>query len=393
LKYTPESELKRRVAALQKLLRRDGIDGAVIIQNADLFYFAGTVQQSHLFIPAEGKPVLMVRKNYLRAREESALEEVIPLSGVKALVGTLAGYGYKNMGALGFELDVLPAALYLRYKELFAPAKIVDIGGLIRSVRAVKSSYEIDLLKAAAGLNHTFFSRVRDFLREGIAEAELAGKLEAVYRGAGHQGYIRMRGFNQEIFYGHLMSGSNLAVPSFFDGPTGGPGVNPSFPQGAGFKKINRNEPVMVDYVGVLDGYMVDQARIFCLGRLPDKFVRAYETAIAIQEEIKRRARPGVTCSDLYLYAVDIAAEAGLAGHFMGYPDPAPFIGHGLGIELDELPVLARGFKTPLERGMVFAMEPKFVFPDGAVGIENTFVVGENGLEVLTPFDENIIYV
>ncbi|MCL6478830.1 MAG: Xaa-Pro peptidase family protein [Peptococcaceae bacterium] len=393
MKYTPKEELDRRIAGLQSLLRRSGIEGAVIVQNADLFYFAGTIQRSHLFLPADGKPVLMVKKSFPRAREESALEEVIPLEKLKDLPAVIGAYGHKNMNTVGFELDVLPAALYLKYQELFAPARIADIGQLIRTVRMVKSPYEIDLLRGAARLNQAMFSRVRDFLREGITEVELAGNLEAVYRRHGHQGYVRMRGFNQEMAYGHLMSGASLAVPSFLESPEGGPGLNPSFPQGAGMKKIARDEPVMVDYVGVYEGYMVDQTRIFCLGRLADKFVSAYETAVRIQEEIKRRARPGVSCQELYHCAVKMASESGLKDHFMGYPDPVPFVGHGLGIELDELPVLARGFEIPLEEGMVFALEPKFVFPEGEVGIENTFVVREGGLETLTVFDENILYV
>lgn len=393
MRYTPASELAQRIAGLQKLMQRDGIDGALIVQNADLFYFAGTVQRSHLFIPAEGKPVLMVKKSFQRAREESALEEVIPLANIKDLPVVLESYGYKNMRAIGLELDVLPAAHYLRYQKMFAPAEIVDTSGLIRTVRMIKSPYEIQILKDAAKLNHALFSRVKNFLKEGITEVELAGQLEAVYRRAGHQCHIRMRGFNQEMAYGHLMSGKNLAVPSYFDGPTGGPGLNVSFPQGAGYKKIGKNEPVMVDYVGVYDGYLVDQTRIFCIGRLPEKLTKAYEVAINVQEEIKSRAKPGVLCEDLYRCALNIAEASGMQEYFMGYPEPAPFVGHGVGIEVDELPVMARGFKIPLEKGMVIALEPKFVFPEGVVGIENTFVVGENGLENLTTFEEEIIYV
>lgn len=393
MRYTPKKELNLRTEKLQYLMKREGIEGALIVQNADLFYFAGTVQQAHLYIPSGGKPVLMVRKNFPRAREESSLDNVVPLENVKDMPGMLGSFGFKGIGALGFELDVLPAALYLKYQKIFPSSQIVDVSRLIRFVRMVKSQYELAIMQDAAKLNHAMFSRVKSFLCEDITEVELAGKLEAVYRRSGHQGYIRMRGFNQEIVYGHLISGHNIGIPSFLDSPTGGPGLNPSFPQGAGLKKIGRNEPLMVDYVGVFDGYMVDQARVFCLGRLPDRFVKAHDAALSIQEELKRKAKPGVYCEDLYNLALEMAAEYGLKNHFMGYPDPAPFVGHGLGIELDELPVLARGFKTPLEAGMVLALEPKFVFPDGAVGIENTFVVAENGLENLTVFEEGIIYM
>jgi Xaa-Pro aminopeptidase len=393
VEHTPGKELRQRIGRLQHLLQEKNVDGAVIVQNADLFYFTGTAQQACLFVPAEGKPILAVKKSFPRARQESALDEVLPLENIKELPGIISSHGFAGLKALGLELDVLPASLYLKYRKMFAPTEIVDISGLIRTVRMVKSPYELDILKKAAGLSHTLFSRVRDLLAEGITEVELAGRLEAEYRRNGHQGFVRMRGFNQEIYYGHLLTGSNLGVPSFLDSPTGGPGLNPSFPQSAGVKKISRNEPVMVDYVAVYGGYMVDQARVFCLGRLDHRLVKAYGIAVEIQEAIKSSARPGVPCEELYALAVDIASRHGLQDHFMGYPHPAPFVGHGVGIELDELPVLARGFKTPLEKGMVIALEPKFVFPDGGAGIENTYVVGEKGLEALTTFDEGILYL
>ncbi len=358
-----------------------------------MFYFAGTVQRAHLFVPSEGRPLLMVKKSFARAREESALEEVIPLVNVKNLLGMLGDYGFNKITTIGFELDVLPAAQYLLFQKIFAASQIVDISGLIRSVRMVKSPYEIEVIRDAAQLNQIFFSRVKDYLKEGITELEVAGQLEAVYRLAGHQGTVKMRGFNQEVSYGHILSGTNGAIPSCMESPTGGPGVSVAFPQGAGYKKIARNEPVLIDYVGVIDGYLADQTRIFCIGQMPDKLIKAYETAFCIQETVKQMAVPGVLCEDVYKHATSIAAESGYGEYFMGYPEPMPFIGHGVGIELNEWPVLATGFKTPLEKGMIIAVEPKFIFPEGAVGIENTFVVGGKGLETLTLFDENIIYL
>ncbi|MEN6388906.1 MAG: Xaa-Pro peptidase family protein [Syntrophomonas sp.] len=387
---TPLSELEKRASLLQTMMKSKDLDGAIIIQNADLFYFAGTTQRSHLFIPTEGEPALMIRKNYERAIRETNLKNVFRFTNLKTLpemLENLAGYKMKR---IGFELDVLPANLLFYYQKMLDPIRIVDISNLIRQVRGVKSPYEIEIIEKAAQLNHTMFSHVKEYLREGITEVEFASKLEAVYRQGGHQCFIRMRGFNLEIVYGHMMSGWNLAVPSFFDGPTGGSGLNPSFPQGAGFKKIERNEPVMVDYVGVLDGYMVDQARIFCIGQLNPQMLYAYNVAIEIQEMVKEMAKPGALCSEIYQAALQIADKQGLKDHFMGYPEPVTFIGHGLGIELDELPVIARGFEMPLQEGMVFALEPKFVFPEGAVGIENTLLVTSKGLKNLTVFDEGI---
>lgn len=389
---TPQEEIYRRINKLQLSLQENNISAALIIQKADLFYFSGTGQNAHLFIPDEGVPILFVKKSFCRAERESPLKNIKPLQSLKEMYEFLVP-NCREGKKIGMELDILPTNLYLRYQKLLNPAKIVDMSKIIREIRMIKSSYEIKRLKEAAKLNYTMFSRVRDFLKEGISELELAGHLESVYRQNGHQGAVRMRGFNQEIFYGHLMSGWNLAYPSFFDGPTGGTGTNPSYPQSAGYKKINRNEPVMVDYVGVYNGYMVDQARIFAIGCLSDKFLKAYDVALTIKKTLTKKALPGVNAKELFELAHGIASETVFKDYFLGHNEQISFIGHGLGIELDELPVIARNYDMVLQPGMVFAMEPKFIFPDGAVGIEDTFVITEQSCEQITMFDELIQFL
>ncbi|MFA7467496.1 MAG: Xaa-Pro peptidase family protein, partial [Desulfotomaculaceae bacterium] len=319
MRLTPRSELMARISKLQQLMTAAGFDGTIIVQNADLFYFTGTVQQSHLYVPANGKPIFMVRKSLARAKEESALEEIIPLANPKEIPSMLADYGYRNLGVLGFEMDVLPAAHFMRYQKLFASTKLTDASNLIRTVKMVKSAYELGIIKEAAQMNQAMFSQFKDILHEGITELELSAKMELLSRQMGHQGHIRTRGFNQEIAF-LVLSGPNLAVPNHMDGPIGGPGLNPSFPQGATNNKIQINEPVMFDYGGMCDGYIVDQTRTFCIGRLPEKMTRAHETAISIQNAIKQKALPGVLCEDLYSLAVDMAHQADLDDHFMGYP-------------------------------------------------------------------------
>jgi len=392
LRYTPKTELDQRVAKLQDGLRESGIDGAVIVQNADLFYFTGTIQRSHLFIPSEGKPVLLVNKSLERAKEESPMDNISSLNSLKEINKVLQSFGYGPFQTLGFELDVLPASQYLRYQKLFEPAEIVDVSRLIRTVRMVKSPFEIEILKDVAKLHQEIFSLIKDNIREGISELELTGMVAAVARKKGHSGVMRVRGFNQDLFYVHLLSGRNT-VPSYFDGSVGGRGVGPAFAQGSCAKLIGRNEPVLVDFSFVLDGYMLDQTRIFCLGKLPDHLARAHGAAVDILKELEKISKPGVPCSDLYDRARQLAADSAFEKHFLGFPNPVTFVGHGIGIELDELPVIAHSFNIPLEEGMVFALEPKFVFPDGAVGVENTYLVRKDGLETLTVFEENIIYL
>ncbi len=202
---------------------------------------------------------------------------------------------------------------------------------------------------------------------------------------------MRVRSFNNEVFYGHIMSGANLAVPSSSVGPTGGPGLNPTMPHGAGAKIIKRHEPVQIDYVGVVGGYMVDQARTFFIGEPHEKFLKTHAASLGIQEALISQGRAGTKAEDLYDTAMRIAADAGLAEGFMGYPQPVPFVGHGIGLELDELPVIGRKSPHVLKEGMVIALEPKFILPgEGLAGIENSFVVTGKGLDKLTNFDDTI---
>ncbi|OPX87501.1 MAG: Xaa-Pro dipeptidase [Pelotomaculum sp. PtaB.Bin104] len=392
MRYTPKTELDQRVAKLQVLLEKQGIDGVIIVQNADLFYFSGTIQQSHLFVPAEGSPVLLVKKSYARAREESALENIVYLDSLKDIFAALQSYGYSGFKTLGFELDVLPANLYLRYQKLFKPANIVDASPLIRTVRMVKSAYELEIFKDIAKMHTELFSFISDILRAGMSELKLNAMVDAYSREKGHPGYMRVRGFNQDLVNTHIVSGQNTE-PSYFWGAVGGKGVGPAFAQGASDKLIGRSEPIFVDAGFALDGYMLDQTRIYCVGKLPDHLVQAYEVACDILGHMKNLAKPGVPCGKLHDLALEIAGASPFSKYFTGYPTPLAFVGHGIGIELDELPVIGHGFETPLEEGMVFALEPKFTFPDGAVGVENTYLVTKDGLETLTVFDEGILYV
>lgn len=386
----PSSELNTRIGKLQQAMQEKEIAGALLIQRADLFYFSGTGQNAHLLIPAEGEPLLIVRKSMARAEQESALDNILPFEGWEKLTKVIAE-AIPPGKTIGLETDVLPANLYMRYKKMLQDYEITDISKIIRQVRAVKSNYEIGLMKEAAKISEAVFSMARITIKEGLSEIELAGQLEFQARKLGHQGSVRMRGFNQELYFGHIMAGENAAAISFFDGPTGGSGLNPSYPQGAGIALIKPNEPVLVDFVSVLSGYMVDQTRIFCIGEPPVHLREAYNTAVTIKKELAQMGKPGVYGSSLYDRAELMADKAGLANHFMGYVEKVNFVGHGVGIELDELPVIAKNLDMALEEGMVFALEPKFIFPgEGTVGIEDTFVVRENGLQQLTLFSDEL---
>lgn len=383
---TPRTEVDQRIARFQSGLHLAGLDAALISQNADLYYYTGTMQTAQLLVPPAGDPLLMVRRSYERARTESPLPRLAHLGSLRELPALMAGQLSCLPRRLGLELDVLPANTYLVLQRLLPDTELVDVSPAVRAQRAIKSTYEVAIQREAARLIDQVFAVVPRMARQGMTEVALAAELEAEARRLGHPGLVRMRSFNQEIFYGHVLSGDSGAVPSFTDSPTGGTGPGPSMPQGAGDKPLAADEPIFVDLVMILDGLMVDQTRLFALESLPDDLAAAHDGMLVVQREVAAAAKPGVACGDLYDLAHRVASELGLGGNFMGYDENrAQFIGHGVGLELNDLPVLARGNKAVLEPGNVIALEPKCLFPGrGAVGIENTWLVTGTGLERLT---------
>jgi Xaa-Pro dipeptidase len=388
----PEKEQQSRITGLQKRCEKRQVDGVLILQKADMFYYSGTAQQGWLYIPTQGEPLLMVFKDYRRACEESGLSQAVSLVSPKKIPETIADFGYSIPKKLGLELDVLTANQYFLFQKIFSGSTLVDVSMDIRLQRAVKSDHEIGLMRQASQMADRLAAKVPDLLSEGMTEVEFAGLLEAHARRLGHQGLIRMRMWDNDLFYGHIMAGSGAAVPSCFASPTGGKGLNPSIGQGPGFNTIHKHEPVLVDYVFVLNGYISDHTRIFSLGKLPDELLRAHDAMLEIQENVKQTAAPGSVTGEIYEMMMSMAAVRSYKDYFMGAGErKIRFTGHGIGIELDEFPFIAQNQTLMLEKGMVIALEPKVVFPDkGVVGIENVLLVTDTGIESLTTFSDLI---
>ena len=385
------NEIMDRVERLQEMLREHAFDGAIFVQKVDVYYLSGTDQAAHLWIPAKGPALLMVRKSIERAKTDAALDNIIELPGFSDLPRLIE----KNSGFLprrmGLEMDVLPVNQYRTYRGLFPETEMGDISTIIRGLRMIKSPYEISAISRAAKMGDRMFEQVPLILKQAKTETDLALQLEAFYRNLGHPGIVRTRTFNMECFYGHVLAGKNAAVPSASPGPTGGTGMGPFYSQGPGFGRIIPHEPVIVDYTSSVDGYVSDQARTFSIGKLPEHLIRAHQVMIDVQDAIIRYALPGIRAADLYAKALDVVRGHGLENGFMGYPDPVPFVAHGIGLELDEWPIIGRKSATVLQEGMIFALEPKIIFPgEGVVGIENVFVVTSDGVKKLNQFPDAV---
>ncbi len=389
----PESEIRSRVHRLQERLETAGIDGALIIQHVDIYYFSGMMQVGQLYVPSQGEPLVMIRKSVDRAQQDTPFE-TIPLKSFKTLESDLTTR-YGEIKKIGLEYDVLPYNQVERLQKAFAHTEFTDISMMIREIRMIKSAYEIERIKQSGVIQHEALMHAVQLIPNGIREIDLAAAIEHHIRTRGHIGVNRTRGFNQELVLGAVISGPEAALASYFDGPAGGTGMTTAAPAGSGYTPIRANEPILIDFCACIEGYNFDQTRLAVWGELDADLAKAYDYAQLLLREIEELAKPGVTPQTLYEYALERVKGWGIADYFMGYgANQAKFLGHGVGLEVDELPVLAKGFQMPLQVGMIIAIEPKFTFPDrGVIGLENTYVVTETGIMSLSITSEDIIKI
>lgn len=382
-----KNELERRWSSVREELARQQADALLVTTNVNLYYVSGRVFAGMAYIPNEGEPLFFVRRPVgLKG------ENVLYIRKPEEMSDRLRERGSALPRKLLLETDSIPMSEYLRYEKIFSPEQTGNGTRLLRSVRSVKTPFELGRLRLSGRLHAEVYRRIPELFRPGMTDLELSVEIERESRLKGSRGIFRIFGQSMEIFGGSVLAGDNADTPSPYDFALGGGGLDTSLPVGANGTVLSDGMSVMVDMGGNFTGYMTDMTRVFSIGKLPDLAYRAHDTSLEIQRRIAEAAQPGTPTSELYAIAVHTAAEAGLSEYFMGHRQQAGFVGHGIGIEINEMPVLAPRSKEILAEGMVFALEPKFVIPDvGAVGIENSFAVTADGLEKLTPMDEEIV--
>jgi Xaa-Pro aminopeptidase len=382
--FTPKEELQKRIGNLKHLMAATGLDFAIIMQNVDLFYFTGSMQKGTLAVPVDGEPLFYVQRSTDRARMESPLD-VTAVKTDKDVAKSLQDHRVLK-GKGGMELDVVPVTVFERWKNLLNFDDLSDISGLVKELRLIKSPFEIEQVRKSGAICDHVFATAHHVIREGRTEIDIDADLVAEGRKHGHQGFLRMRGFNQEMMNLYVISGFTGAIHSYNDVPVAGIGVTPAIPQGSSMKTVENGIPVTVDYGGGYNGYITDETRPFVVGKLKEMFRKPYEVARAIIEETEVFGKEGTDATEIFLKAHERVRKEGLEDHFMGFGQgQVTFIGHGLGLEINELPVITPRHHMVLREGMVFAFEPKFVFPDkGVIGIEVDFIVRKNRLERVT---------
>jgi len=382
----PANEIHRRCSRLQDIFQAEGIDGGLILQRVDLLYFSGTAQNGALYIPSQGKPTLFIKRYFPRARTESPLDRVVPMNAVREIAHLIMDAYGRLPRRLGLEFDVMPVTEYHFYQKRFPEQTLVDASPAIQNVRKIKSPWDIEQMERAAVMSASTFDYMHQVLNEGLTEMEFACLFESFARKKGHPGKLRVRNYQAEGYSWHVLSGTSGGMTGVLDAPASGEGSSYAFPCGAGNRKIRRREPIMVDFASALNGFHMDETRMFAIEHMPEKALAASQAAIAIHQELLETIKPGMRAHDVFTRALQLAEELGYKNSYLGRPGhQVSFIGHGIGYELIEPPLIAHGKEDILAPGMTLAMEPKFVFPEEfSAGIESVFMVTPSGTRLIS---------
>ena len=376
----PVSELETRQNQLAKLLRENDLEAALIQNPVDLYYYAGGRQNASLLVKSDGESRLFVRRSLSRAKYESG-ENDSPHSVEN--FPRLAEFSESIGCTPAMQFGELPHTFASRFASKINASE--DCTAIVHGQREIKSDWELKMMEEGASVQMDMFEAVAKVGGEGVAEIELVAAAEAVSRAAGFGGNVQMRRFPLQCDRGVIVSGRAGGIPSFFDSAIGGTGPHPMASMGSGFTKIKANEPVLVDLVHLHRGYVVDTTRMFVAGSLSTVWEERLEDMVAVKDVVVDVLDQGLDCSEAYRQGHSLASELGHAEHLMGMsPDQSKFLGHSVGLQLDESPVVAEGFDRPLPTGGTMAIEPKVVHVDGSIGTEDTWTRDSEGMRPIT---------
>ncbi len=382
-----KNELLLRWKKIQAKLKENNIDGAFISTNVNLLYCLGNIVMGYVYLPQEGEPLIFVRR-------PSGLEgeKVYYIRKVEQISEIFSDLGLSLPDSILLEGDEISYAEWVRYQAVFQCDTCFNGTHLLRQVRSIKTDYEVDELIESARLQSIAYKEIPLLYRAGMTDHELTVEVERLFRLRGNLGIFRIFGSTMEAFMGSVLVGDNAATPSPYDFALGGKGMHHSLPFGHSGVLLENGKSIMIDINGNFNGYIADQTRTFSVGELTEEAYFAHNVSIEIQHALADMAKPGVMCEELYHKSLQLVKKHNLEDCYMGIEQQAKFVGHGVGLVINELPVLCDRNKEVLEINMTIALEPKFIIKGvGGVGTENTFVVRENGLEKITFAPEEII--
>jgi Xaa-Pro aminopeptidase len=391
----PSEEIYTRISRLQQILADASLDGAIILDRINIFYYTGTIQNGVLFVPADGIAVFFIRRSLERARKESPLKALVQFRSFRELPARLDEYRYR-VSRLGVDETTIPVSIFKKLSSSLPRTTFQDIGLGLSIIRSVKSGYEISLIREAGKRHKAIYDEIPSLIREDMTEWDLGSAIHAHMLKLGYTGICRLAAFNSELFAGVISFGESGNFPTASVGPGGLLGLCPAFPLLGGAKRLKKGDTIFIDTGFAFQGYFTDKTRIFAFGQPSEEAVDAHNICLDIQEAVRCRLKPGEIPSKIFedVYLTEVIPRD-FEQHFMGFgSNQVSFLGHGIGLVIDEFPAISRKIDLPLKTNMVIAVEPKKGLEGiGLVGVENTFLVTEQGGEKLTPGSDEMTLV
>lgn len=380
-------DLVFRRRRLQQAMAEEGIEACILSTAVNVFYITGCVYNGYFYLPAEGDPI-----HFVKRPEGITFDNTIYIRKPEQIAEELQSRNIMLPQTVLLETDVLSYGESVRLMKTLGVCETANASVLMRRLRSVKTEFEISQTRDCARRHEVVYKLIPSIYRKGMTDIELQIEIERLMRLHGSIGIFRSYGENMDIYMGSILAGENAEAPSPFDFALGGAGTSPVLPLGASGVKLQQGQTIMVDMAGNYSPWMTDMTRVFSVGKTLDIAYRAHQVSMDIHNYVMDIAKPGTSCAELYNVSMEMVKKNNLEAYFMGTKQQAKFIGHGVGLEINEPPVFTPRSKELLEPNIIFALEPKFVIPEvGAVGIENTYLVTGDGIEKLTVLEEDMI--
>ena len=386
---------RKRLEQLQANLRDKGWQAALVMQPRDLYYYAGTAQPANLWVPDEGDPVLFTSRVHKLAQEATWIGRTVSAGGFGEMSRALADLelSLPPGAVLGIEQDVLPYRLVESLKKNLEGVKLENLSPIVLKQRLVKDDEELARIRKAVELWGKGHEAIMETLAVGVAEYEVAATMEYAARRGGGDGMVWPRRWDSYLPAGGIVaSGPNAWVVSGEAMTVTGVGLSQALPWGPSSRRLEAGDLVVVDFSLSYHGYHCDMTRTYCVGAPNQEQMNLWERLLELHLQVVDRVRPGVTGEELYFAAEGLAEDMELIDNFMGVgSERGSYIGHSIGLELDEWPVLGAGYHEPLPAGAVITIEPKFMVPgQGAVMVEDDIVVTPSGHEVFGSLEREL---
>ena len=387
------AEQSLKVSKIQREMAEAGADSLLLRSIPAFLYLTGTVMQGFIYVPAEGEPLWFLEhpSDTRPVEDDSRIFRIRKPEEIPAL---LKETGYEIGPGTALELGQMPVSDFLRLSKLSASGHVSETDGsqILRRARMIKTADELEEMRRLAKIQVQVYRESPGLYRPCMTDSDWQHEIEYAMRRHGSIGLFRTYGWRMESFQGNVITGATASAPAPYDFAMGGRGYD-AYPFGASGTVIEPGHTVMIDMAGNYGTLQTDMTRTYTLGEVPEEARRAHGVSLKMHEMFRETVRPGKPIAEVYNRCLQMADEAGLGDYFMGTKEwKSKFVGHGLGIEINELPVLTARQKGNFEEGMAIAFEPKFVLPEiGPVGAENTYIITSGEPENITSFPMDLI--